>query len=299
MRDLSASFGAGDGVGAFNTMYLQVTEAVAERLPSGVFVDRDFLDRLDVNFANLYLAAYLRYDAGENDDVCASWRVLFDRRSDDQVRPLQFALAGMNAHINHDLPIAVTATLSELGLNMTSTGVREDFITVNKILNEASEPVRRALQGPVMSALDDVCGPIDNVLAMWGIAQSRESAWRQAVRLFEFLDEPDRYRRLERTLDRLVSLASRCLLTPVADACIAQTLLASTLASLETVGDRVGDVLWGDGVVDGTDDGLVGSLLWSVRSVVHGLEDLVNGDDPQDEELSSVVADLRGLAAAV
>ena len=299
MRDLGASFGPSDGVGAFNTMYLQVTEAVAELLPSGVFIDRTFLDRLDVNFANLYLDAYLNYEAGATDKVCASWRVLFDRRGDDQVRPLQFALAGMNAHINHDLPIAVTTTLTDLGLSLTSRGVREDFVTVNKILNEASEPVRQRLQGPVISALDDVFGPVDNVLAMWGIAQSREAAWRQAVRLFEFLDEPDRYRKLERTLDRLVSLASRCLLTPVADAVIASTLLASSLATLDTLAESVGDLLWGDGVVDGDDDGVIGTLLWSVRTVVNELEDLVNGEDPGDEEMSKVVANLRGLAATV
>jgi hypothetical protein len=280
-------------------MYLQVTEAVAERLPSGVFVDRTFLDRLDVNFANLYLDAYLRYEAGAVDEVCGSWRVLFDRRDDDQVRPLQFALAGMNAHINHDLPIAVTTTLTELGLTLTSHGVREDFVTVNAILNDASDAVRQRLQGPMISALDDVFGPVDNVLAMWGIAQSREAAWRQAVRLYEFLDEPDRYRRLERTLDRLVSLASRCLLTPVADAVVSSTLLASSMATLDTLAERVGDVLWGDGEVDGEDDGLIGTLLWSVRSVVEGLEDLITGDDPSDKELSAVVANLRGVAAAV
>ena len=39
-----------------------------------------------------------------------AWQPLFERRADPGIEPIQFALAGMNAHINHDLPLAVVAT---------------------------------------------------------------------------------------------------------------------------------------------------------------------------------------------
>ena len=44
-----------------------------------------------------------------------AWRPLVETRSQAR-EPIQFALAGMAAHINHDLPIAVFSTSEEFGL---------------------------------------------------------------------------------------------------------------------------------------------------------------------------------------
>lgn len=265
MRELASSLPDGDGVGCFNTMYLQVTEAVAAQLDAGNFADPVFMDRLDVNFANLYLDAYARHTSDDSSAVCSSWRALFDRRSDDRVQPLQFALAGMNAHINHDLPIAVTMTARELGRPPTSGGIYEDFVAVNNVLADADNAVRERLQGPIVSALDSVCGPLDDALSSWGIARARAAAWRQALRLWEALDEPERYQRLLNAIDRLVAAAGTCLLTPVADADAAHPVLERAFDALDRFSDGVGSLLWGDGNFDGDDDGVFGTLVRAMR----------------------------------
>ena len=264
MRDLGSALPKADGVACFNSMYLAVTESVACRLDAGMFSDPEFMDRLDVNFANLYLDAYARQAAASGETICASWRALFDSRLDDRLEPLQFALAGMNAHINHDLPLAVTMTAEELGRPLTAAGVRDDFVAVNRILSDADDAVRASLQGPVAALLDDLGGPVDDAFGAWGISRAREAAWGQALQLSELVDDPPTYSRFLSKLDRIVAFAGRCLLMPVGDGKPA-AVPAAVLSVLENVGNRMSDLLWGDEVVDGDDDGLIGSIMYAVR----------------------------------
>ena len=73
------------------------------------FRDPAFLERLDVVFANLYFDAV---EAGHADPrrVPSAWRPLFECRNQSGILPIQFALAGMNAHINRDLPAGIVAS---------------------------------------------------------------------------------------------------------------------------------------------------------------------------------------------
>lgn len=42
--------------------------------------------------------------------VHKAWQPLFEVTNNQHITRIQFALAGMNAHINHDLPIAIGTT---------------------------------------------------------------------------------------------------------------------------------------------------------------------------------------------
>ena len=112
METIGAAVPAADGLACFNGMYLDVTRQVNSRLGQGFFADPDFMTRLDVTFANLYFAA-----AGAAGDPAAAplaWRPLMELRAEPGIEPIQFALAGMNAHINHDLPLAMVSTCAAL-----------------------------------------------------------------------------------------------------------------------------------------------------------------------------------------
>src|ERR1700740_1631636 len=98
----------GDGLKWFNWLYLQVTQAVEARVASGGFSDPAWLAELDVQFARLYLGALEASLSGSPTSDC--WQTLFASRDQTQVARIQFALAGINAHINHDLPEAIVAT---------------------------------------------------------------------------------------------------------------------------------------------------------------------------------------------
>ncbi|MCW2757250.1 MAG: hypothetical protein JWO46_996, partial [Nocardioidaceae bacterium] len=94
-----------DGVATFNRMYRQVTLLVTEAVGEHRFRAGAFLDRLDVNFGNLYFRSYEASVTGAA--IPPAWLPLFEARDKPDTHPIQFALAGMNAHISHDLAFAV------------------------------------------------------------------------------------------------------------------------------------------------------------------------------------------------
>ena len=128
MRDIASDLPASDGAGVFNGVYLKVTEMMRDRLSTGgVFRDNAFITDLDVRFADYWFSAY---DAPR--DKPKAWDPLFTARANTQILPIQFALAGMNTHIENDLPLAVVATCTARGRAPDSPGVHEDYDTVNE-----------------------------------------------------------------------------------------------------------------------------------------------------------------------
>jgi hypothetical protein len=111
MRDIASDLPASDGASVFNGLYLRVTEMMQDRLTTGgVFRDAAFVADLDVRFADYWFNAY---DA--SNDKPKAWAPLFTARANRTIMPIQFALAGMNAHIENDLPLAVVATCTARG----------------------------------------------------------------------------------------------------------------------------------------------------------------------------------------
>ena len=108
MEAIEAVLPPADGFACFNRMYLDVTRQVNSRLGQGFFADPAFMTRLDVTFANLYFAA------ADPAAVPLAWRPLAERRATAGIEPVQFALSGMNSHINHDLPLAIVSTCAAL-----------------------------------------------------------------------------------------------------------------------------------------------------------------------------------------
>ena len=102
MAAIDAALPPSDGVAHFNRMYRKVTEEVRGAHDQQSFERAEFLERLDVVFANLYFDAVDCSVQGR--EIPAAWAPLFHHRDRGHTYPIQFALAGMNAHINHDLP---------------------------------------------------------------------------------------------------------------------------------------------------------------------------------------------------
>ena len=69
-----------------------------------------------------------------------AWAPLFEARAKPRIAPIQFALAGMNAHINHDLCLALVATCKELGLGLDlGSPQHRDYLKVNAILERVED----------------------------------------------------------------------------------------------------------------------------------------------------------------
>lgn len=181
MRAIDDALAEGDGVGVFNRVYLTVTELVLQRLDGTTFRDDAFMAELDATFAQLWFAAH---DAPEG-DVPAAWAPLFGARHDSGILPIQFALAGMNTHIEHDLPVAVVATCAARGRAPTDPGVREDYEKVNDLLAEVEARIRRTFLDECARAADDRLGAVAHLVSSWNIDKARDVAWVNTRVLWE------------------------------------------------------------------------------------------------------------------
>ena len=99
----------------FNRLYLTITTSVLERLYAGRFADPAFLSRLDVEFAARYFDALRHVVATRAPAARGPGRCCSTGSPARTARPLPSAAAGVNAHINFDLPFALVTTFDHLG----------------------------------------------------------------------------------------------------------------------------------------------------------------------------------------
>jgi hypothetical protein len=203
-----------DGLAAFARVYQRVTDWVGRHLGDATFRDPLFLARLDVVFAGLFLEAVSAWV--RRVDTPRAWRPLFDCRGRPGILPLQFVLAGMNAHINRDLPVALVATCEELGrAPRVPSPEHDDFLTVNGLLARAQDEVKGELAGGVIGLADAALGRLDDRVSMWNVERARDAAWIQGQALWALRDLGPLRRAYVDTLDRTVGFAGRGLLLPV------------------------------------------------------------------------------------
>jgi len=202
----------GDGLKWFNWLYLQVTQAVGSRVSNGGFSDPAWLAELDVQFGALYFDALSAALAGAR--CPGSWSALFAVRNHLSVARIQFALAGMNAHINHDLPMAVIATCRTTNTTpQHGTAHYDDYTAVNTTLDaligEAEQTLNVRLLGSQLPAVSH----LEDTIAAWDLAAARESAWKNAQSLWN--ESPDIAAAHMDVVDGLTTVISKAVLVPV------------------------------------------------------------------------------------
>lgn len=211
LRNVLAPLDHDDGVACFTRLYLAVTERVQAELKA-TFADPLFLADLDARFAELFFAAV------EARARPAAWEPLFDARRRKGIAPIQFALAGMNAHINRDLPVAIVASCEHAGVEPGEAAPQHaDYLHVNAVLAAVERTLKKQyLGGPVgvLAKMLHRVRRLDDTIAMWDVVRARDAAWTNAEVLWTLRDAPVLYRRYLETLDRSVGLAGRGLLVP-------------------------------------------------------------------------------------
>jgi uncharacterized protein DUF5995 len=215
LKGVVAALPPGDGVRAFTSLYLAVTVAVDQAARPGGFEDARFVRRLDVVFANLYFGA-LRNALLRAGPVPKAWAPLLTTRAARGVLPLQFALAGMNAHINRDLPLALVQTCEARRIDLRRrTPQHRDFRQINSLLAVVEAQVKAELVTDALRDFDVALGELDDVIAMWKVERAREAAWNHAETLWALRASPRLTAQFVRTLDRMVGFAGRGLLRPL------------------------------------------------------------------------------------
>jgi hypothetical protein len=211
MDELSAPMPEHDGVRGFNALYRAVTKAVQTEFDERPFEDPMFFSRLAPAFANLYFEAAGAAAAKQN--VPRVWKPMFEKRFALGIAPLQFAIAGMNAHINHDLSLALVSTTKELDLDLElDTPHHRDHMRVNEILARVMQQVKGDLETGIVPVVDSALGTLDDMLANWSIVTARNNAWTQAQVLVALEDNRFLHDQYLLGIARNVAFASRALL---------------------------------------------------------------------------------------
>jgi hypothetical protein len=210
--------GEGDGIAAFSTLYHIITRRIGDLERDGDFRAPGFLVRLDIEFAERYFQALRSYA----EDIASAprvWRVLFDNRSDPHVAPVNFAVAGVNAHINFDLACALVATWRHVEPDGDGEDGAQfhDYRLVNEVFEAEMDPLREGMDS-LLSAGPD--GAIWDRAANWMadlvVRFTRDLAWNEAERVWRLGATPEVCTASEERLDAMAAfVGERLLRTPL------------------------------------------------------------------------------------
>lgn len=166
-------------LGYFAVLYRNVTLKVKEGINAGFFEDGPRMERLDVAFANRYIAALKSYRSGGHPTKC--WLVSFEAAADWPPLILQHLLLGMNAHINFDLGIAAAETCP--GDQLPS--LKTDFDRINMVLGSMILKVRQNISelSPWIKLIDSIDPATEDKIINFSLNKARMSAWLVATML--------------------------------------------------------------------------------------------------------------------
>jgi len=213
MEAIGASLPAADGFACFNRMYLDVMRQIDSRLSQGFFADPAFMTQLDVEFANLYFAA--ADVAADPAAVPVAWRPLAERRAAPGIESVQFALAGMNAHINHDLPLALASTCAALATAPDADPHRADYQKVDQLLDAAEQSIRQSFESAPEITVDRHLSAVLDLIGNWTINSARDMAWNNCLLLWAIRGDSFAHGLFLDTLAASTALAGRMLLVAV------------------------------------------------------------------------------------
>jgi hypothetical protein len=211
METIDALLPNDDGLKWFNKLYLLVTQAIDSQPIA--WSDSTWLLGLDVVFAGFYFHAIARF-LNDSPDTPGSWDALFEARHTPNIDRIQFALAGMNAHINHDLALALLATNSQMNLEPSlQSPQHDDYQRVNTILAQVLPTALQVLATGILGVLAQDTGKIGRLLAIWDVGVARDGAWTFADYLRAL---PASMQPLALSIqDKTTGLAGRSLLLPL------------------------------------------------------------------------------------
>ncbi|MEO6654053.1 MAG: DUF5995 family protein [Ilumatobacteraceae bacterium] len=165
---------ADDASGYFPAMYARVTDRIRDAATAGRFDDGAGMAR----FAEAFAEWYLRAMTGTTTPP-GCWQACRNVADDGRLLIVQHLLAGINAHVNHDLPqVVIQLAADRDGIG----GMRADFDAVNDVLSETMPDVLRDL-GRVSAWVNIAASRGGGRVFHFSLEAARAQAWRSAVRL--------------------------------------------------------------------------------------------------------------------
>ena len=197
VADLRAiALGATDATGYFPALYARVTTEIARSVASGAFEDGERMTRFATTFSSYYVRAFHREIPRPR-----CWQATWDVAGDGRLLIVQHLLLGINAHVNHDLPMAVVDV----------DAPHADFLAVNAVLASTYDVVLHDLDR-VSRWTNEAARLGGGRLFNFSLRIARDQAWAASRRLLP-LDAAGR-QRYEGELDELVSVLAYLVTQP-------------------------------------------------------------------------------------
>jgi Family of unknown function (DUF5995) len=212
MRELDAVLPAEDGLKWFNFLYHMVTEQILADIVDSKWQDGPWLADLDVVFARLFFEAIVSW-IKDPAQCPRAWVPLFERRHGRGIARVQFGMAGMNAHINRDLPVAVVRTCETRSVAPHHGSPQQaDYNRVNSILEAVEIRAMEAMATGIIGEVAHDMGRLDDIVAMWNVRKARDAAWINGQVLWTLRGSPQLSADYLAMLDRMTGFAGRGLL---------------------------------------------------------------------------------------
>jgi hypothetical protein len=216
LRRLENSLSVGNGIKWFVRLYLEVTEALSLELSAGDLEDPVFLELLVLVYGNSVLNVIEDMER-HSKRIARAWAPLYERRNDQRVAPLQFAIAGLNAHTNHDVPIGLVHACRSTGIAPSSDSPQyRDYMKMTALLRRTTDEVKAWLLTGAVKDLDRTFGDVDDTVAIWSLQRARQAAWTSGEVLWALRDNDGLTIAYVGVMDRMTGLAGRGLLVPTA-----------------------------------------------------------------------------------
>jgi hypothetical protein len=216
LQRLENALSAGNGVKWFVRLYREVTEALSLELRAGSLEDPVFLELLVLVYGNSVLNVCEDMERRPQ-RIARAWAPLHERRHDHRVAPIQFALAGLNAHTNHDVPIGLVHACRTTGIEPDSDGPQHrDYLKVTQLLRRTTDQVKEWLVTGALELVDETFGGVDDAIAMWSLQRARQAAWTSGEVLWSLRENEGLTVAYVSVMDRMTGFAGRGLLLPTA-----------------------------------------------------------------------------------
>lgn len=163
----------------FATTYLDSTVELKKEIEKNSFQNPTWVEAIIVDFANLYIDSLTNYE--KNNKTAISWREAF-KINDERFHKLSAQLLlAMNAHIYHDLPIAL---LKSFERGHDPLRVKKDFLKMNVVF-ERLTPKFMSLLYDLEKFFDISNKGIKDWIIFHVVKSMRADAWELGVGLFK------------------------------------------------------------------------------------------------------------------
>lgn len=169
----------------FLSTYQRTTQAVGDAVEGASFEDPGWVERWDVEFADLYLTA-LDIELAGDGRVPRPWQLAFAASPD--LPPLRHVLLGINAHVNYDLPQALLAVISDDDFSdpQLMDRRRRDHERIDNVLASrvAAEDNELTATGGA-TLLDRLLTPLNRLASKRFLREARQKVWHNTIELHE------------------------------------------------------------------------------------------------------------------